>query len=119
MNKAQAIHSFWSGFGIPAYDETTVPDDAQMPYITYNVVTGALDDALLMSGSIWYRDTSWATVTAKADEIADALYTTIPIDGGGVYLTQGTPFAQRMSDPADDSIRRIYINLSAEFITLT
>ena len=38
MNKEQAIHFFWSQFGLPAYDENSVPDDAQMPYITYNVV---------------------------------------------------------------------------------
>ena len=37
MDKAQALHSFWSGFGLTAYDENTVPDGAQLPYITYEV----------------------------------------------------------------------------------
>lgn len=32
-------------------------------------------------------------------------------------LKRGSPFAQRMSDPNDDMIRRIYINITAEFLT--
>ena len=27
MNKAQALDQFWNGFGIPAWDENTVPED--------------------------------------------------------------------------------------------
>lgn len=37
MNKAQAIQAFWESFGVPAYEESTVPDDAVMPYITYSM----------------------------------------------------------------------------------
>ena len=37
MNNLQALHKFWSGFDLPAYDETTVPVQASTPYITYEV----------------------------------------------------------------------------------
>lgn len=121
MNKAQAIHAFWSSFGIPAYDQYTVPADAVMPYITYSVSTGALNDLMLLSASIWDRSSSWESVTLKADQIAEAIgstgYAIQAIDGGYLWLTQGTPFAQRMSDDTDRDVRRIYVNVNAEYLT--
>ena len=121
MDKEQAIHDFWSGFGIPAYDEFSVPDGAQMPYITYSVTTGALGDALMLTGSVWYHSPSWQGVTHKVHEIAEFVgqggHKIKAIDGGYLFLTQGVPFAQRMSDPGDEMVRRIYIILNAEFFT--
>ena len=120
MDKAQALHNFWSGFGLPAYDENSVPEDAAMPRITYSVSTDSIDNVLLLSGSLWYHSTSWEDISKKAEEIAQALVTMNPpaieIDNGRLYLYKGAPFAQRMEDP-DDSIRRIYLNLEAEFLT--
>ena len=73
MDKSQAIHDFWSGFGLNAYDQNTVPDDARMPYITYEVSTGALDNVLNSSGSLWYNSLSWEAMSQKAEEIARAV----------------------------------------------
>ena len=39
MTKAEALHSFYSSFGLTAYEENSVPDDAEFPYITYNITT--------------------------------------------------------------------------------
>lgn len=119
MNKAQAIHDFWSGFGLPAYDENAVPDNAAMPYITYSVATDSLEYIVLLTGSLWYRDTSWEDISIKAMEISIALKDgiVIPLDERGyVYLYRGTPFAQRMGD-TDDMVKRIYINVNAEYLT--
>ena len=121
MTKEQAIHTFWSGFGIPAYDEQTVPDNAKMPYITYRVVTDSIGNVCNLTGSIWYRSTSWKEVSDKAAEVARAVgqygFTKLKLDDGYVWFTKGAPFAQRMSDPASDMIRRIYLNVQAEFLT--
>ena len=120
MTKEQGIHSFWSGFGIPAYDERTVPDNAVMPYITYETITDSLDHPVALTGSIWYRSSSWSGVTEKKDLIAASIgygHKIIKIDGGYMYLTRGTPFAQRMADDNDDMIRRIYLNVTCEFLT--
>lgn len=121
MDKEQAIHSFWSSFGIPAYDANTVPDDAVMPYITYSVATGALEDVLLLNASIWYRSTSWRDVAEKTKQIAEYVgaggHKLMRVDGGYLFLTQGSPFSQRMPDQSDDMIRRVYININAEFFT--
>lgn len=121
MNKEQAIQKLWSSFGIPAYDEQTVPDDAKMPYITYQVATDSIDQIVNLSASIWYRSSSWKDVSNKCDEIARYLaeqgFAKIELDNGYVWFVKGTPFAQRMSDPEDDMIRRIYLNVQAEFLT--
>lgn len=121
MNKDQAIHKFWSSFGLPAYDENLVPDDASMPYITYSLQTGAMDDMLMLSGSVWYYSSSWEEISLKKEEIARVVgengFYIDRIDNGYLFITRGTPFAQRMSDPGSDLTRRIYINLNAEFLT--
>lgn len=122
MDKSQAIHEFWSQFGLTAYDENTVPDDASMPYITYEVSIGSLDDSINMGGSIWYRSTSWKEISQKADEIEKTVnrngyYISNINNHEYLYITKGIPFYQRMSDPADDMIRRIYFNLTAEFLS--
>lgn len=119
MNKAQALHSFWNSFGIPAYEVTTVNEERVGDlYITYEVVTDSLDRAVPMSASIWERNsTSWDAVSVKAEEISDALVQvkSIPLDTGFLYITRGQPFAQRVADE-DDSVRRIYINIMAEYL---
>ena len=119
MNKAQAIHSFWNSFDIPAYENTTVDGESAGDfYITYEVVTDSLDHAVPMSASIWQKNsTSWERVSLKAEEISDALVQvkSIPLDTGFLYITRGQPFAQRVADE-DESTRRIYINIMAEFL---
>lgn len=121
MDKAQALHNFWSGFNMPAYDELTVPDNAALPYITYEVKTDSFENKMNLSASIWNRSTSWAAVEQKAAEIAQFIQKqnpcTIRIDGGRMYIVKGTPFAQRMLDPSDDGVRRIVLSIDVEFLT--
>lgn len=120
LDKFQALNYFWNSFGIPAYESTTVPDGANLGdfYITYEAVVDRLDNAVPMSASIWKRNTmSWEEISQKAEEISDALIQvkTIPMRVGYLYITRGTPFAQRMVDE-NESTRRIYINIMAEFL---
>lgn len=123
MDKAQSIYSFWSSFGLPAYDENTVPtgsDAPETPYITYSVSTDSLGNVVQLSGSLWYRSTSWAEVSKKADEISEYIGVggkVLKLDSGYVWVVRGQPFAQRMSDGSDEMVRRVYINLQAEFLT--
>ena len=120
MTKEQAIHAFWNSFGIKAYDELTVPDDAVLPYITYSVATDSLGNVVPMSINIYYRSNSWQGVTSKAEEIARRIkehgYEMLKFDGGYIYLTGGAPFAQRVSEDRDRAIKRIYINVLAEYL---
>lgn len=118
MDKQQSIHSFWSSFGITAYDENSVPDDAQMPYITYNVSTGSIGDITIMSASVWYRATSWTYLDNMANRISSHIGyggITIEIDNGLVWIKRSSPFAQRMAD--DGEVKRTLLTIAVEYLT--
>lgn len=120
MDKWQIIDTFWNIFGVPAYDESSVPDDAGFPRITYQVATGSLSDTLPMTASLWYANSRWVEVSQLADRIGEHIGlggVMLPCDEGAVWIQRGIPFAQRMSDPTDDTIRRIVLQITAEFIT--
>lgn len=121
MNKEQAIQDFFGSFGWKAYEASTVPDDAVLPRITYELSVDSLDRPLTMAASLWDRSYSWESVTEKKDDIAYRLYhmhpPTITCDTGRIYITPGSPFSQRMSDSSDDTIRRLYLNFEIEFFT--
>lgn len=119
MDKMQALHSFWSSFRWKAYDENSVPDTAQFPYITYEASTDFFGNELALTASLWDRSTSWASVTEKEKEIADDITRGgrfVLYDGGGFWIKRGNPWAQRMSEASDDAVRRIVLNTSIEFI---
>ena len=120
MTKAAAIYQFWSGFGLTAYEENTVPTDADFPYITYQLVTDSFDREIPLTASIWYRSESWVDINAKTEEISKTISRggkIIPCDGGAIWLKRGQPFAQSMGDESDDLIKRKYLNITAEFLT--
>ena len=103
-----------------AYDENTVAENATFPRITYQVATSDFDNDVMLSASLWYNTRSWEDISKKADEIAAAIGyggKIIKIDNGYLWLTKGSPFAQRMSEPSDKMVRRIIININAEFLT--
>lgn len=125
MNSAQVLQQFWSGFGLKAYDENTVPTGAMTEtggkYLTYNVTGSYFDDPVMMSASLWYKSQSWAEITEKAMEIGKLIGLSgeiIPFDGGYLWIKRGTPFAQRMSDE-NEQIRRIYMNVEVEYFVNT
>lgn len=121
MDKSQAIDNFWNGFDWPAYDENSVPDDVAFPYITYTQVTDRLGNVVSLSASLWDRSNSWEQLSLKADEISRNIseygYRRLKLDNGYIWLTAGSPFAQRMRDPSDTKIKRIYLNVLGEFLT--
>ena len=120
MTKAAAIYQFWNSFGLTAYEENTVPDDAAFPYITYQLVTDSFDREIPLTASLWYRSESWTGINAKVEEISQKISRggkIISCDGGAVWLKRGQPFAQNMGDESDDLIKRKYINITAEFMT--
>ena len=120
MNKYQALHDFWSSFDLPAYDTHSVPAGTKLPYLTYSVSVGAIDEPVFMSVSLWYRSDSWAEIDSKANEIEARLGTggeVLKLDNGRLFLFRGTPFARRLNDMNDTKIKQIFINIGAEFFT--
>ena len=120
MTKAAAIYQFWSGFGLTAYEENTVPEDAAFPYVTYQLVTDSFDREVAATASLWYRGESWTAINAKTEEIAQHIGLggkIIKCDGGRIWIKRGQPFAQNMGDESDDLIKRKYLNVNIEYFT--
>lgn len=119
MDKYQALHNLWSSFGIPAYDVSTVPDDAQMPYLTYEAVADSFDNMVAITNSLYYYSKSWEAISQKSQQIADYIGMggkLIAYDGGAVWVQRGTPFSQRMITD-NDAVRRIVLNFTLEFLS--
>ena len=125
MNKAQALQNFWAGFNLPAIDEQSAYDPATLkklgidyPYISYEAAVGEFDAPVALSADLWYKSTSWAEIEAKAEQIADTIGfggTWAHYDGGAIYIARGSPPYQRMPAENPFDIRRIHININAEF----
>lgn len=118
-DKWQALDAFWNSFGWTAYDESSVPDNAKMPYITYSAAVATFENPIPLGASLWDYSTSWEQISQKADEIAKAISPyRLQSFGNGEYIfaTQGSPFAQRMNKE-NDLVKRVYINVMAEFFS--
>lgn len=122
MDKAQAIHQFWSSFNLTAIDEQSAYDEKiDLPdnYITYELQTSNFGDPLSLTASLWYYTTSWKDITDKADEIAKYIGyggKIIAVDGGYIWIKLGTPFAQRMATE-QENYRRIILSITVDFLT--
>lgn len=119
MDAVHALHSFWSGFDIPAYNELTVPKDATMPRITYEVQEGYFGEVFILSASIWYRSHSWEEINKKLNEIANVITRGgkyLPIDDGSLYISRDPNWATPMTDPDDSAIIRYRLSYELEYI---
>lgn len=119
MNNIQTLNAFWNGFDLKAYDENSVPDGAQLPYITYETGDDSFGNLIALTASLWYRSSSWGEITAKEQEIAEFITRggrMIKYDDGAMWIQKGSPWAQRMSEPSDDMVRRIVLSYTIEFM---
>ena len=137
MTKEAALWAFWSGFGLHAFEENSVPTDpvkraeffssagSEYPYITYQISTGSFGDSIPLTASIWDLDRDGYSAGKANNNLADRISrfigrsgVTVPYDGGAVWITRGVPFAQSMGEPSDDKIKRKSINIIAEFVSV-
>ena len=117
MDKVQALVAYWNSFGIPAYETTSVPDNATFPYMTYEIATDSFNSTVAVTNNLWYKSTSWAEITRQAQNIADSIGmggSLVRYDGGVIWINRGTPYSQRV---ADDKLKRLMLNFSLEFIS--
>ena len=113
----QALYNFWSGFEIPAYVENHVPDEVdgepvKLPYITYSVAIPDVLEESSIYARVWYRDSSFADLADKVDEISEAIGTglSIPVEGGYIVINKDSLFSQDM--PVDDpDIKVTYLTM--------
>jgi hypothetical protein len=123
MTKNGALYDFFSSFGIPAYEENAVYDleaPPSFPYLTYQGITDSFGNTVMLNVSLWYRSTSWADCNAMTETISQTIGNggkILPYDDGAILVKRTTPFAQNMSDPSDDMIKRKFISLNVEFLS--
>ena len=121
MTKGAALQAFFSKF-MDAYAASAVPDDVTFPYLTYELITSAWDGGEVgLTVNMWFYTTSEAVPNAKAQELSDAIGyggVTLPCDGGFIWLKRGSPWCQNLQDDTDPNIKRRYINVTAEYMTL-
>ena len=123
MTKGAALHEFFNRLqGMPAYPETDVPRGAGFPRMTYSVPVGAWgggEEALTIS--MWFKTESEAIPNAKAQELSELIGAggvMLPCDGGAIWVKRGAPWCQSLTDESDSTLKRRYINVSVEYITL-
>ena len=123
MTKEEDLHSFWSGFELPAFEENSVPTGEfapEFPYITYQVSTDSFGGEVTLTASMWDRGTNWRLLNSKTEEISRGIGLSgrvIQCDNGAIWIKRGSPFAQSTGDESDPLIKRKYLNISAEFLT--
>lgn len=42
----------------------------------------------------------------------------LPFDGGALWIKRGSPWAQTVSDEGDNAVKRRYLNVDVEFLTM-
>lgn len=120
----EAQYNFWASFGIPAYEESSVPDRDELKrlgitsYIAYQPVSAGFDQDVSGGASIYTRADSWL----QADTLADAIEARLKdggevvlYTGGMIWVTAEAPFAQNLGDPDDDKIKRKVLNVVRHF----
>ena len=122
MTKEQALHSFFNSFGITGYRNTLVPDDVIFPYLTYDTPIANFDEEpASITLNLYYYTDSEAVPDAKAEEIRQRIGmrgALLNCDGGAIWLKWGVPWCQSLVDEADGNIKRRYMNITAEYLTL-
>lgn len=108
---AKALKTFVGGFGLPAYTTQSVPKDVNVPYLTYPLTEPEWSEKATFYIQGWFRSTSNAELTAKADQIVREIGTgiTINTESGYLVIYPESPLVQLMTD---GDYRSFYINLS-------
>ena len=118
LDKFSVQQVYWSAFGIPAYDELTVPEDAKMPYLTYQKANGSLGGVMNVSASVYYKGTSWNAIIQEVNHIEKFVDKQVFFDGGILKVRKPiSHFAQPMDEPSDKKIRRMVLTVEMEFLS--
>lgn len=122
MTKEQALYSFFNSFGITGYRSTSVPDDVIFPYLVYDAPLSSFEEeAVSITLNLYCYTDSEAVPDAKAEEIRQAIGMggkLLYCDGGAIWLKWGSPWCQSLVDDTNKNIKRRYINITAEYLTL-
>lgn len=115
----KTLYDFFSGFGIPAYAIGTVPDNAELPYITYTPIDTDWNTPASLTATVWYKGTELKPLFDKVDEIKAKVGEGLSLKistGGYVYLYKDSPFAQFQSTD-NDNVKAMYLLFGMHSLT--
>ena len=122
MTKEQTLYQFFNSFGIVGYRNTSVPDDVIFPYLTYDVpISSFEEDPVSITANLYYYTENEAIPDAKAEEIRLAIGfggKLLKCDCGYIWLKLGSPWCQSLVDDTNATIKRRYMNITAEYLTI-
>lgn len=116
---AKALYNLWSSFGLPAYVEYHIPDDAEMPYITYELSEPEWKGQAAIKARVWYRDTSYNDINEKCGEISEYIGDgiTIPTSDGMIAVFKDTAFIQFQPYEDETGVKLAYLSLILQAYT--
>ncbi len=121
MTKGAALYQFFNQF-MPFYAASSVPEDVVFPYGTYELVVDSWEGGEVgITVNLWFYTESEAIPNAKTQQMADKIGTggiTVPCDGGFIWIKRGSPWCQSLADDTAANIKRRYLNVTAEYMTL-
>ena len=121
MTKGAALQSFFDSI-MTSYASSSVPDDATLPYLTYELITSAWNGGEVgLTVNMWFRTTSEKEPNLYVEKLSKAIGlggVFLHCDDGVIWLKRGSPWAQSLTDATDKTIKRRYINVTAEYLTL-
>ena len=121
MTKGAALQSFFDSI-MTSYAASSVPDDATLPYLTYELITSAWNGGEVgLTVNMWFRTTSEKEPNAAVDRLSKAIGlggVFLHCDDGVIWLKRGSPWSQSLKDATDKTIKRRYINVTAEYLTM-
>ena len=120
MTQEAALFNFFNSFGLTAYPNISVPDDAKYPYITYPVMSGNWTDTSFPSVYIYTKNAKVTDLTAYVRLFSDRLKNggeTVECDNGMLWITTGNPLVNYLTDATDETVRFAVLNLNVEHIT--
>lgn len=110
---SKALKTYFSSFGLPAYQQDSVPDDVDLPYITYPLKEPEWNQQTTFYVIVWYRSTGYqdllTTVDAILADIGEGRI--INLEGGYLVLYPDSTLVQEYNDE-DGKAKGMYISLA-------
>lgn len=110
LSMALALQKFYSSFGVKAYEEHSVPKNATLPYITYELEEPDWREQITLTATLWGSGASYKPLYEIVDKISTEIGEGLrmPANGGSLYIYKGSPFAQ-VIDTGNDKVKGVYL----------
>lgn len=119
-----ALYKFWAQFGVPAYMEDQVPDNATFPYIRYAVSKSPAMDASFLTAYNYHSKKMMGNT--KRAEMAGQIAAAIPengvklplLNGGFLVLYRNSDFQTLYQDPEDLDVIGVRTSVEVHFYSM-